>query len=203
MYKNPFMLFRHVVSDDFIDQYGMQHEYIADPDNKKKQIFAGESTDKVIQDIFEIPNFVDTISSYYGISVGGVERPAHEIFVAGAKEDPVCENSVFTKERQWMQTKNRALTGILFLNSFNSEPPFNENTQCYGGKLEFPSHQFGFNPEAGTLVIFPSAPQFVHLTTPIQRGVLEQIKFHIIPSEPYVYSPQDYPGDYRVWFPNT
>lgn len=109
------------------------------------------------------------------------------------------ENSNFARGK-WVRTQARDFTGVLFMNDYQEKIPFEHDYEVYGGKLEFPQHQFGFNPQRGTLIVFPSAPHFINLTTPIYAGDLYQARFHIAAQSPYIYQPRNFPGNYTTWF---
>ena len=109
------------------------------------------------------------------------------------------ENSSYLRGK-WVRTQARDLTAVLFMSEYQETVPFEQDYEVYGGKLEFPQHNFGFNPTRGTLVVFPSAPHFINLTTPIHVGDLFQARFHIAAKTPYLYHPQKFPGNYTTWF---
>jgi len=50
------------------------------------------------------------------------------------------------------------------------------------------------------LILFPSEPHFINGTTPIHAGDSFQVRFHVAASEPFLYDPADFPGDYTTWF---
>lgn len=116
-----------------------------------------------------------------------------------AAEDPQCYNAVY-KRKKWIRTNNRDLTGVLWLKDYQDQPPFDVNTEVYGGKLEFPVYDFGFQPQAGTLVIFPSCERFINLTSSIQVGELQLAKMHLHSDKLWLYDPVNFPGDYKTWF---
>jgi hypothetical protein len=102
-----------------------------------------------------------------------------------------------------MRLYNRDFTGVIFLSDYQEQVPFDDEYEVFGGKLEFYSHKFGFNPQRGTLIIFPSDPHFINATSPIQAGDLFQIRFHITCTQPYLYNPKNFPGNYTTWFNET
>jgi hypothetical protein len=87
----------------------------------------------------------------------------------------------------------------LFLTDYNDKPPFDEDYEVFGGKLEFPQHQFGFNPQRGTLIAFPSEPHFINMVSSILVGSLYLTKFHIATKSPLLYDPNKFPGNYNTW----
>jgi hypothetical protein len=114
-------------------------------------------------------------------------------------EPPHCENAVF-KRKRWIKTKDRDLTGILWLKDYKESPPFDVHTEVLGGKLEFPVYNFGFQAQKGTLVLYPASERFISLTSPILVGELQCVRFHIAAEGIWIYDPLLYPGDFRTWF---
>jgi hypothetical protein len=98
-----------------------------------------------------------------------------------------------------VRVRDRDLTAVIFLTDHQDKPPFDPEFEVSGGKLEFPQHGFGFNPERGTMVVFPADPHFLHRTAPVKAGELFQIRLHIATKEPFLYQPDDFPGDFRSW----
>ena len=123
-----------------------------------------------------------------------------EWYPPGASKDVHCENSSFTKAKKWLRHRDRDLSFVLFLSSWQPTVPFDGDFECKGGKLEFPQHNFGFNPERGTLIVFPSSPHFINATAMVEAGELHQVRFHMAGMLPYMYDPSDFPGDYMSWF---
>lgn len=110
-------------------------------------------------------------------------------------EAPGCENSKYLK-RKWLKFKDIDLTGILWLNEYNSEVPIDTRFEVYGGKLEFPQYNFSFVPQRGTLILFPAYPQFITCVSPILIGDLYQIKINIKLSKDgglWLYDPKHFP----------
>jgi hypothetical protein len=137
--------------------------------------------------------------AYYQQAYKGTERMQFEWYPEGCTSEFVCENSEFLRQK-WLRTKARDFTCILFLSDYQEKIPFEQEFEVYGGKLEFVQHKFGFNPKRGTLIVFPSDPHFINITTPILAGDLFQVRIQIAAKSPYLYNPQDFPGNYTTWF---
>jgi len=142
-----------------------------------------------------IPNLME----YYGAEYRATETIQFEYFAAGVAAEPICENSDYLRKK-WVRTKDRDITGVLFLSDYNDNPPFDSEYECYGGKLEFPQHGFGFNPQRGTLIVYPSGPHFINASTTVLSGDLFQARIHMATKLPYLYDPSQFPGDYHSWF---
>jgi len=142
---------------------------------------------------------IDELEKHYGFDYKGTEQMKFEWFPQGCIGEPVhCENSQYLRKK-WLRTKERDFTAVLFLSDYRENTPFDGDFEVYGGKLEFPQHSFGFQPERGTLVVFPSGPHFINATNEILAGDLFTVKFHIAAKMPYLYDPSVFPGDYKTW----
>jgi len=144
------------------------------------------------------------IEEYYNIKYRGTERVMFEWYPHGcAKQEPRCENASYAKKPGqkggWVRNRDRDLSCVLFLSDFQSNIPFDTDYEVYGGKLEFPQHDFGFNPQRGTLIVFPSGPHFINTLTDIVYGDLFMARFHLAAQAPFLYDPKNFPGDYKTW----
>lgn len=201
MFKSPFLVYQEFLSpllcEEVIDY---MNPTVPDVDNDGNPIPCSRHNEPAQKIIFErVQSLTKTIETYYNIEYRGTERMSFEWYPEGSKGKPICDSSEYI-EKKWVRTRNRDITGIIFLSDFREEPPFDPDYEVCGGKLEFPQHGFGFNPERGTLILYPSAPQFINATAPIQAGDLFQVRFHIAASQPFLYKPTDFRGNFTVWF---
>jgi hypothetical protein len=113
-------------------------------------------------------------------------------------KQPWCDNSVRVQDK-WLRVHNRDLTVVLFCSDYNDKPPFDSDFEVYGGKIEFPSHKFGFNPIRGTIVVMPSDPHFTHVFSQIEAGDLYLCKTFLATDPPLIYSPKNFPGTWDQW----
>lgn len=145
----------------------------------------------------EIPGVLE----YFDIETIGQSRPQYIQLNPGDKVEPHCENSEYLREG-WVRLRNYDLTGIIFLNdAVEAADQIVEGQQfVFGGKLEFPQYNFGFNAQRGTMIVFPSTPNFINLTTDVKLGSLHYVKFHIAAKTPYLHDPEKFPGSYKTWF---
>lgn len=188
------------ICEQIVDSLGFYSPDVDGNGNSLKMYRYKEDTEITV---FEhLQPLIPKIMEYYGTEgYQGTETIQFEYFAEGIKPEPVCENSDFTKrQKKWVRTKNRDISAILFLYDYNDEPPFDSDYECYGGKLEFPQHGFGFNPQRGTLIVYPSVPHFINATSMIQYGEMVQARIHIATQLPYLYNPQNFPGNYKTWF---
>lgn len=172
---------------------------VADPEHNMVEYQSVKDT-HYEQIIFErLQPLIPEIEKHYDVEYRGTESVEFEYIPTGSKIDPQCESSEFI-DGNWVKTKSRDFCCMIFLCDYNDNPPFDDDFECYGGKMEFINHKFGFNPQRGTLVIYPSDPRFANATTKITSGELFQIRTHMVTKTPYVYNPKQFPGNYQTWF---
>ena len=82
--------------------------------------------------------------------------------------------------RKWTKVKNIDLIGLIPLKTYNSDVPIDVEFETYGSKIEFPNFNFGILPERGSLILFPSAPNFAYAISHNLLGGIEFIKVHIV-----------------------
>ena len=153
-------------------------------------------TDFITQTLVKITpdienHYSTTISKYATV---GMERITEGNFIQAHSE-----NSKFS-DNKWVRYNANDLTCVLFLTDYQTNVPFDSNFEVYGGKLEFPQWGFGFNPQRGTLIVFPSDPHFINVTTKIQHGKLLQIRAHLTTATPFFYNSKQYSGSFKDWF---
>jgi len=156
-----------------------------------------EQAEQIIYERFL--QFLPQIEQYYGVKYKGMERVQFEWCPPNANVQPHAENSSFLRGK-WLRTKQRDLSAVLFLSDYQESAQFDHEFEVYGGKLEFPQHKFGFNAQRGTLVVFPSDPHFINLTTKVLVGDLYQARLQVALQDMLVYNPAQYPGNYTKWF---
>jgi len=187
-----------IMTEDIIDSLNFKSPD-RDKDGKMlKSLFFSSLTDEVV---FErLKPLTHLLEEHYGFEYVGTEPMAYEYYANGYDNDELhAENAVHVRGK-WLRTKNRDLTGIIFLSDYNENSPFSEDFEVYGGKVQFPQHQFSFNPERGTLLVFPSDPHFINGVSHISMGNSVMIRFHIAAKKPYLYDHTKFPGDYKEWF---
>jgi hypothetical protein len=200
--KSPFKIYQNFLSPKQCEEIIIGLDYISsdvDVDNNplkmEKYYNVGE---KLIYD--KIQELLPEIEQYYNFQYSCTEKMMFEWYDTGViAQTPICENSSHVRKK-WLKTKNRDISAILFLSDYNDEPPFDNDYEVYGGKLEFMQHGFGFNPQRGTLILYPSCPHFINATTSIIFGELYQVRIHIAASDQWFYNPAEFKGDYKTWF---
>lgn len=199
--KSPFLVLQGFLSpkqcESIVDDLGF---YTPDTDHKGDPIKMFRHHDNSQEVIYNrLQHVISPIMEYYSADYKGTEQIIFEYLAQETISDPICENSNFLRKK-WVKTKDRDFTGVLFLCDYNENPPFDSDYEVYGGKLEFPQHGFGFNPQRGTLIIYPSGPHFINANAKVIAGDLVQARVHVATKLPYLYDPTEFPGDYRTWF---
>lgn len=202
--KSPFLIFQNFIELEDCDKIAnlIRIEPLKNDEGVLQHIERYNSELEI--EIFEIfKKLIPNIEQYYqGFKYKGTEHLVFQQFpVTNGKlsEEPHCENAVF-KRKKWLKIKDRDLTGILWLKDYQESAPFDIKNQVLGGKLEFPVYNFGFQPQKGTLIIYPSNERFISLTSSVLVGELQCVRFHICGEGIWIYQPEDYPGDFRTWF---
>lgn len=165
-----------------------------------KAIRRNEEAESILFEKFR--EVIPKIEEYFGTEYRGTEPIYVEWYPEESEGAFVCESSSYVRKK-WVRTKDRDFTAVLFLTDYQDNIPFDSEFEVYGGKLEFPQWGFGFNPQRGTLIVFPSSPHFINITTKILVGDLFQAKIHIAAQKPFLFDAKNFPGDYRTWFKET
>jgi len=201
MFKSPFLIHQEFLSpllcEEILDLMNITVPDVDFEGNPQPSFRHNKAAEKIVFERFK--GLIPTIEDYYRIEYRATEKMFFEWYSEGSSGRPLCDSSEYINKK-WIKTKDRDITGIIFLSEFRDTSPFDPDYEVRGGKLEFPQHGFGFNPERGTLVLFPSVPQFINATAPVEAGDLFQIRFHIAAQEPFLYNPLEFPGNYTVWF---
>lgn len=208
MIRSPFLTFQYLLDSKFCDDVAravrveplLTEEGVPEAMERHYVPLEGEIFSK-------IQPLIPQIESHYGIKYRGTEHLIFQQFPATGKqaEPPHCENAVF-KRKKWIKVKDRDLTAIIWLKDYQDAPPFDQETQVLGGKLEFPVYNFGLQPQKGTMVVYPANERFISLTTAVLVGELQCIRLHIAGGigengeGVWLYQPADFPGDFRTWF---
>lgn len=200
--KSPFFVYREFLSPLLCEEMVDKLECIQ-PDTDKdghpiKLIKYNEHYETVVFEKFS--TLIPYIEKHYeGYFHNGTEQMFFEWYPQETVSECVSENSNYINHK-WARVRNRDLSCVVFLSDYQDKVPFDSFYEVYGGKLEFPQHHFGFNPERGTLIIYPSVPHFINAVSPIECGDLYLIKWHLAGKMPYLYNPLEFPGDYKTWF---
>lgn len=199
--KSPFKVYRHFLSPKICEQISDSIAFTdADITTNGDPIRMVKHNEYAENAIFErLQPLVPELETYYEIDYKGTEHIMIEWFDEGVVGNPQCENSHYLKQK-WVRTLPRDLSAIIFLSDYQDTANFDSDYEVYGGKLEFPQWGFGFNPERGTMIVYPSVPHFINATTEIKAGELYQARIHIAAQIPFLFDPNKFPGNFRDWF---
>lgn len=199
--KSPFYVVENFISpmmcEDLIDVCDFN---VPDQNKEGDEVLTTKTSDRAEAVIYSrLLQLVPDLEQYYGLTYKGTERIQFEWFPPGSSNEPHAENAVFVRG-SWLRTRMRDLSAILFLTDYQETPPFDGEYEVFGAKLEFPQHKFGFNPRRGTLIVFPSEQHFINLTSTVFAGDAYQARIHMAATEPYIYNPTGFQGNYLSWF---
>jgi hypothetical protein len=209
-YKSPFLIVKDLISplqcEDMIsrlkhtipntDQKG--NPTVTYKGNKLSEMRITPLFNQILPEVekyysFETKTFTPTVFEWYPTGYNG-QRSTCEGYETVSKRG---------KSLIWNKTKDYDFTVVLFLNDYNNGTLFDSDFEVRGGKLQFPTHDFGFNPERGTAIIFPCRPNFANNISPVKAGNLNIAKFQIICKKEYAYDMDNFPGGYAEWFPDA
>jgi hypothetical protein len=206
--KSPFKVYQNFISPKLCDQI-LAMVALKEPDRDSDGYpVKNERYDTAaeIPLVDKLVNIVPDLEQHYDLKYKGVEHLLFQHFpegMNGLAEQPHCENSQFIRKK-WVKIKDRDLTGILWLKNYHDKTPLDRRIEVYGGKLEFPIYNFSFQPQRGTLVVYPSGPHFISATSPILVGDWYGVRFHIAAEAKdggvWFYQPENFEGDFQQWF---
>lgn len=208
MHKSPFMIVQDFLSPLQCEKIVSDVE-IGAPDIDKNGV--PQKTERYNlfweQDIAErFRTILPELEERYNCTYRGLEKPIFQYYPENAKtpaEQPGCENAKYIRKK-WIQHKDIDLVGFIWLKEYNDSVPLDVRHEVFGGKIEFPVHDFSLVPQRGTLVLFPAGPHFITVISPILVSDLYQIKLNVSITqkggEQWIYQPQSFPGRYQEWF---
>ena len=199
--KSPFMVFQDFISplqcEEIISDLGFNEP---DTDKDGYPIKMSRHSEKHEEDLYHrFQVIADRVFNHYGCEYRATEKMQFEYLAEGVKTEPECANSQYLRKK-WVKTRDRDIVGFLFLSDYCDNEYFDGMHEVYGGKLEFPQHAFGFEPERGTLILCPADPHFIYANAPVIVGDLFQVKLNFAAKEHLIYQPADFPGVYTTWF---
>jgi len=201
-HKSPFCVKQNFISPLLCEQL-VSALQLREPDTNKEGkylplIVRSEECEELLFE--KVQPLISLLEEYYpSFQYKGTESISFEWYPANCSTSFRCENSEYLRKK-WVKVRERDVTAVIFFSDFNDKPPFESEYESYGGKLEFPQHKFGFNPQRGTMILYPSGPHFINMTTPVDYGDLFQAKIHFASKVPYLHTPDLFGGDYRSWF---
>lgn len=203
--KSPFYVVENFLSPKQAD-YIVDALNIVEPDTDKnnhpiKSTRFNHHCESVVFNMLE--ELKPQVEQYYDFEWKGTEVMSFEFVPEESVNgyEPGCGNAIYTGGK-WLRNKNRDFTGVIFLSDYNdaSADEFDPNYEVFGGKLQFPQYGFSFQPQRGTMIIFPAGPNFINALSQVQAGDLYMVRFHICAEKLWPYNPKNFPGTYKTWF---
>ena len=198
--KSPFLIYEDAISPLQCERIVDSVEFITLDVNKQGKPIESTKTSDLGSSLIHaaIQTHAEEIATRYGAPILDLDATRVIWSDSTVSPRPLCDNSVRV-QNSWLRVHNRDLVAVVFMSDFNDKPPFDSDFEVYGGKMEFPSHGFGFNPVRGTMIILPCDPHFTHLLSPISIGDLYISKTYITLERPLIYSPKNFPGTWSQW----
>lgn len=202
MDKSPFYIKQRLISpmlcEQIVESLQLRPPDVNSKDKPLPQVLQNADLEGMLFNYVE--PLVPVLEEYYSqFTYKATERMQFEWYPTDCITDFKCEHSEYLRKK-WVKVRDRDLSCLLFLSDYNDKPPFDNDYEVYGGKYEFPQHQFGFNPQRGTLIVYPSGPHFINKVAPIIVGDLFLVKFHFASTVPMLYDPKQFQGSYKTWF---
>jgi len=199
--KSPFLVYEDFISPLYCEQIIEDLGFMdPDVDVDGNPIKMSKHNEKHEEELYHaVQQIIPEVFEHYNQEYRATERMQFEYIAQGVQTSPESANSQYLRKK-WVRTKDRDISAVLFLVDYNETPPFDGEYEVYGGKLEFPQHNFSFNPTRGALVFFPAAPHFIHCNSRALAGDMFQVKMNFAAAKPFVYQPAEFPGDYTTWF---
>jgi hypothetical protein len=198
--RSPFFIIDEAISPLQCEQVADSAEFLSLDVNKSGQPVMTIKHTELAHEIITtaIATHQSVIEEHYQGKIANLEPTRVQWADSTVNSVATCDNSTRIKDK-WLRVHNRDLTALVFLSDYNDKPPFDGEFEVYGGKFEFPSHGFGFNPVRGTMIIYPSDPHFTHVFSKIGMGELFVSKTFIQLESPLIYSPKNFPGTWKQW----
>lgn len=203
MLKIPFLVIKNFISplacEKIIDDLKILKTppMIGQNGKPKKMLFMNKLNEIRIASGFD--KFVPEIENHFGFEYFGMHSMSFEWYPENSEAEAPKSDGWTKLNNEWKRYKEVDFTGILWLNDYNDSADFDSNFETYGGKLEFPSFDVSFAPERGTLIVFPSAPNFLHTVANVKYGSLTQVRLTIRSEKPYVYNTQNFEPNAENW----
>lgn len=199
--KSPFKIYQGLISplmcEQIIDDLNLTSPDKNNEDKTQPTLRFNEA--QQYQIFSRVSPLIPEICEYYDTQYRGTHQMQFVWYTDGASSGCECDNSVYSRGK-WVRNRDRDLTCVLFLNDYNNAPPFEHDYEVYGGKYEFPQHDFGMMPQRGTLVVYPSGPHFINSVQPVKVGSSIVVKWFMSTERPYLYDPSKFPGNLTSWF---
>jgi len=202
--KQPFLIVREFLNplacEQIIEDLRVHNTYpiIGQDGSPRKSIFHNNLNTTRIMRMFD--GVVTRLEENFNSTYLGTHQLMFEWYPTKYKKvEPVVDAYQYTKNDGWKRANRIDFTGILWLNDYNDGGEFDPYFEVYGGNLNFPNFDINFRPERGTLVLFPSTPNFVYNVGEISYGSLTQVHFQIRSTGDFQFKKEDYDLNPSNW----
>lgn len=198
---SPFMVTEQLMSpltcEEIIDTFHPEVPMTHDDGSVSSTTISNASLNELV--VPYVKALMPLLDEKYGVDIKAIHSISLDWIPQGAVKEPVCESSEFISGN-WVKHQLIDFTSIIFLTSFNDNPPFDDEFECNGGCLEFINHKFNVKPSRGDCITYPSDPRFANANSKVLNGDCFQLRVNYAATTPYVYNPKEFPGNYLTWF---
>jgi len=164
----------------------------------REMVFHNQLNTLRIMQVFD--PVVDNLEAHYETTYLGTHKLMFEWYPRKYNHKKlVVDSHLYDKKEGWKLSNRIDFTGILWLTTYNDQGDFEPSFETYGGNLNFPNFDINFKPQRGTMVIFPSTPNFVYCVGPVHEGNLVQVHLQIRSEGGFQFRPEDYETDPTKW----
>lgn len=202
--KKPFLILREFLNplacEQIIDDLRVRNTYpiIGQDGTPRKSVFHNNLNTTRIMRMFD--GVVTQLEENFDTTYLGTHQLMFEWYPTKYKKtEAVVDAYQYHKNDGWKRSNLIDFTGILWLNDYNDQGEFDPFFEVYGGNLNFPNFNINFRPERGTLVLFPSTPNFVYHVGEVSYGSLTQVHFQIRSTGDFQFNKEDYDLNPSNW----
>jgi len=192
MKKNPFLIVENFISpllcETIIRDLKIDTAFptVGQDGNPKSTIFASRLNSTRV--MHEFDSVVEEMESRYDTEYMATHNLMFEWYPTKYKPTQLKTDGFMQKRDEgWVRYNLIDFTGLIWLNDFNDKPDFDPYFEVFGGNLDFPMFDINFKPRRGTLIVFPTAPNFANSVAPVEIGSLTQIRLQIRSERPYEF----------------
>jgi len=193
MNKSPFVVNQRVLSGKICE------ELVSASMENYGEMFSEPVHNKTIDSLLA-SKITPNIERHFGVKIMKVDVTI-ESRGQQSSSPHICDSAVYSNG-MWYRNKDIDFVTVIFLKDHleSVDEPIDDTFEVYGGKLEFPTFNFGFLPERGTAVTFPAVPNFLNTIANVKIGQLDMLRIFYRSDTMFVYEPTQYAGNPDIWF---
>lgn len=204
MKKIPFLIVENFISplmcEQIISDLRIDSAFptIGQDGTPKSTIFSSRLNSNRLMNLFE--PVVEGIEKRYDVDYMATHNLMFEWYPTNYRPTKVkTDGYMQSRDEGWVRYNLVDFTGLLWLNDYNDATNFDPMFEVNGGNLDFPMFNINFQPRRGTLIVFPTAPNFAHSVAPINVGSLTQVRLQIRTETPYKFPKEDFEMNPDNW----